>query len=157
MTDYNDQLDYLRKISDLVDDNTYLSITDTDILCGNQSTSTYNNCNIWNRQSIIIYANNARMLFLKEFNILVKEFHIVQAKNTVSVPIPDSNGQYSWERILLDDGRVSQWVLTDFYPSKLYCSSNCCGDSLNLTRANSAFRAGLIQTLPEKIYRISNE
>lgn len=127
----------------------YLAITDTDILLNNIPTDYYNNIKLWNKEATIHYFNNARVFFLNEFNLNIKEFHILQAENCSKEPVPSETGHYSWERIYTSDERYSDWVLTDFYPSKLYCAANSACDSANLTRANSAFRYGLIQTLPE--------
>jgi len=135
----------------------YLAITETDILLDNIPTTSYNNINLWNIDATLHYFNNARVFFLQEFGLEIEEFHILQASNCSKDPIPSETGHYSWERIYTKDKRLSDWVLTDFYPSKLYCAANSACDSANLTRANSAFRAGLVQTLPkiENILRIN--
>jgi len=139
----------LNEYSLLIPPNSYLCIKENNIYCDDIITETYNSKPIWNKEAAILYFNNAKLLFYKEFNIIISEFHILQASNlTGGIPIPNSAGNYSWERIKISDGRFSEWVVTDFYPSETYCSCNSAADSGNLTRANSAFRKGLINSLP---------
>lgn len=146
MEDYKNLLDNY-SLSIPVD--SYLCIKESDIYINDVITETYNGRPIWNKKPAIMYFNNSRLLFFKEFNINISEFHILQASNlTGGIPIPCTTGNYSWERIKTFDGRYSQWVVTDFYPSETYCSCNSAADSGNLTRANSAFRKGLINSLP---------
>lgn len=126
----------------------YLSVREDNIYINNKTTETYNGRPLWNKRSALIYFSTVRLLFYKEFKISVSEIHILQASNlTGGFPIPDKDGHYSWVRIKTSDNRYSQWVVTDFYPSKTYCSCNSATDSVNLTRANSAFRKGLIDSL----------
>jgi len=135
---------------------TYLVITATDILQGDISTSKYNNIEIWHRIKVIHFFNTARLFFYKEFNVNVTEFHLIQAKNASKEPIPDPNGHYSWLRIKTKDNQLSDWIVTDFYPSKTYCAASAAFDTGNLTQANSAFRFGLVQSLSNNNYSITD-
>lgn len=145
----NDNKIILDEYSSTIPVDSYLCVKENEVYINDVITETYNNRLIWNKKSIITYFNTAKLLFLKELNIVLSEIHVLQASNlTGSIPIPSPNGNYSWERIKIGDGRYSQWVVTDFYPSETYCSCNSAIDSVNLTRINSAFRKGLIDSLP---------
>lgn len=145
MNDYNK---ILNEYSMSIPIDSYLSVREDDIYLNNKIAEIYNNRPIWNKKAALIYFHTVKLLFYKEFNIVIPEIHILQASNlTGGIPIPDINGNYSWVRIKTSDNRYSQWVVTDFYPSETYCSCNSAVDSVNLTRANSAFRKGLIDSL----------
>lgn len=143
----NEYTDLLFKYSSAIPLDSYLCIKNNNIYLNNIITDNYNNNLIWNKNSAIQYFNESKLLFLKEFNISIDEFHIVQASNlTGGFPIPCEKGNYAWERIKVND-HESLWVVVDFYTSETYCSNNLALDSGNLTRANYSFRKGLIQSL----------
>lgn len=145
MDNYNE---LLNEYSMSIPIDSYLSIKEDNIYLNNEVVETYNNRPVWNKKAVLIYFNTVKLLFFKEFNTSISEIHILQASNlTGGFPIPDKDGHYSWVRIKTLDNRYSQWVVTDFYPSETYCSCNSAVDSVNLTRANSSFRKGLIDSL----------
>ena len=126
----------------------YFIVTDKDILLNNKPTKYCNGIEITNIGKVIEYFNISRIFFFKEFNIKIKEFHLAQANNMSYEPIIDDNGNFSWIRIKDENNNTSDWVLTDFYTIFKSCSTNMFIDSANLLRSNSAFRFGLVKTLP---------
>ena len=129
--------------------NTHFVITDHDILLNDESVEYCNGIKIQNREKALYYFDLAKMFFFKEFNLDIIEFHIAQANNLSNVPVLDIKGNFCWERIMDSKGRLSDWVVTDFYTISSSCSANMFLDCANLSRANSAFRFGLAKTFPE--------